>query len=67
MRDDFMKTLTEKGDFSPLIAKIKKRKGMQPLWDKLTKIAMLKGKYKYREKFNFLYSAQLKALNYKRK
>ena len=28
---------------------------------------MLKGKYKYRQKFNFIYSAQLKALNYKRK
>ena len=48
MREDFMKTLTENGDFSPLVSKLKKKKGMQPFWEKLTKIAMLKGKYKYR-------------------
>jgi hypothetical protein len=36
-------------------------------WNKLIKIANLKGKYKYREKFNYTYSAQLKALNFKRK
>lgn len=36
-------------------------------WNKLIKIANLKGKYKYREKFNFTYSPQLKAINFKRK
>ena len=62
-----MKNLQEQGDFHPLGPKIKKKKGMQPIWEKLTKLAMLKGKYKYREKFNFIYSAQLRALTYKRK
>ena len=31
------------------------------------KIAQLKGKYKYRERFNYAYSPQLKAVGYKRK
>lgn len=43
------------------------RKGLQELWAKLTKLAQLKGKYKYREKFNLFYSAQLKSFSYKRK
>ena len=43
------------------------RKGVVELWGKLTKLAMLKGKYKFREKFNFATSAQLKALAYRRK
>jgi len=43
------------------------RKGLQELWTKLTKLAQLKGRYKFREKFNVLYSAQLKSFNYKRK
>ena len=32
MKDDFMKTLLDKGDIYPLGAKIKKKKGMQPIW-----------------------------------
>jgi|688.fasta_scaffold668787_2 hypothetical protein len=37
------------------------------IWNKLVKLALLKGKYRYREKFNYNLSAQLKALNFKRK
>lgn len=64
-----MRGLTERGEVAVYAPKGKKlsRKGMQELWNKLTKLAMLKGKYKFREKFNFMASAQLKSLNYRRK
>jgi glutamate/tyrosine decarboxylase-like PLP-dependent enzyme len=64
-----MRALTERGEFSVYAPKGKKlpRKGLQELWSKLIKLAMLKGKYKYREKFNFTLSPQLKALCFKRK
>jgi hypothetical protein len=64
-----MKSLNERGDFVPYAPKGKKlqRKGLQELWNKLIKLAQLKGKYKFREKFNVQYSAQLKSLGYKRK
>jgi len=43
------------------------RKGLEEAWAKLIKIAQLKGKYKYREKFNFMASPQMKVLALKRK
>lgn len=66
-RDELMRSLADKRDFSVVGPKPKRKKDLQKVWDKLKKQAMLKGKYKYREKFNFLYSAQLKGLDYKRK
>lgn len=64
-----MRSLAEKGEVAVYAPKGKKlpRKGLQELWNKLTKLAMLKGKYKFREKFNFMASAQLKTLSYRRK
>lgn len=69
LREDLMKSLNERGDFVGYAPKGKKlqRKGLQELWNKLIKLAQLKGKYKFREKFNVQYSAQLKSLGYKRK
>lgn len=67
VREDLMRSIADKRDFSVIGPRPKRRKGLQPIWDKLKKLASLKGKYKYREKFNFLYSAQLKGLDYKRK
>jgi hypothetical protein len=66
-KDDLMRSLADKKDFLGVGPKPKRKKGLQPAWEKLTKLALLKGKYKYREKFNFIYSVQLKALDYKRK
>ena len=43
-----MKMLSEKGDLEGATSKIKKKKGLQVFWDKMGKIANLKGKYKYR-------------------
>jgi len=50
MRDELMKILNEKGDFQPycLFGKKLSRKGLQTMWDRLIKLAQLKGKYKYR-------------------
>lgn len=64
-----MRCLSERGDVAVAGGKGKRggRKGVAELWAKLTKLAMLKGKYKFREKFNFMASAQLKALAFKRK
>jgi hypothetical protein len=69
MREEMMKGYSERGEIPVAGARGKKqsRKGVAELWGKLTKLAMLKGKYKFREKFNFMGSAQLKALAYKRK
>jgi hypothetical protein len=69
LREELMKGLSEKGEVAAFAPRGKKlpRKGLQELWSKLTKLAMLKGKYKFREKFNFMGSAQLRALAYKRK
>lgn len=64
-----MRGLSESGSFIPYEPKGKKlsRKGVQEVWTKLIKVASLKGKYKYREKFNFMHSPQLKAIHYKKK
>ena len=43
-----MKTLAQTSDFGVLGPKIKRKKGLQPVWDKMIKLALLKGKYKYR-------------------
>ena len=43
-----MKSLGDKGDFATALGRPKKRKGLGPIWEKLTKLALFKGKYKYR-------------------
>ena len=50
LREEFMRSLAERGDVGVYAPKGKKlpRKGLQELWNKLIKLAMLKGKYKYR-------------------
>lgn len=68
LREELMRGL-ERGEVAVVGPRGKKlpRKGVAELWGKLTKLAMLKGKYKFREKFNVAASAQLRALAYKRK
>lgn len=48
VKEDFMELLADKKDFSSVGPKPKRKKGLQPIWDKLIKLALLKGKYKYR-------------------
>lgn len=43
-----MKILSDKGEFAVAGGKIKKKKGLQPMWQKMIKLALLKGKYKFR-------------------
>ena len=43
-----MKSLGDKGDFATALGRPKKRKRLVPIWEMLTKLALLKGKYKYR-------------------
>lgn len=64
-----MKDLMDRRDIGVInpYKKPNSKKDLLELWVKLTKNAQLKGKYRYREKFNYAYSAQLKALDYKRK
>lgn len=59
-----MKSLNQQQDFKTLnpYKKPTAKKEIMQNWLKLNKQAQLKGKYKYREKFNYAYSAQLKAL-----
>lgn len=47
-KEEFMELLADKKDFSSVGPKPKRKKGLQPIWDKLIKLALLKGKYKYR-------------------
>lgn len=69
VKDFFMKELSETGDFLPInpFKKPGSKKDLQELWVKLNKNAQLKGKYRYREKFNYAYCSQLKAIDYKRR
>jgi hypothetical protein len=68
-REELMRGLGERGEVAVVGPRGKKlpRRGVAELWAKLTKLAMLKGKYKFREKFNFAASSQLRAIAYKRK
>lgn len=64
-----MRFLTEQKDFKTLnpYKKSSTKKDISEFWVKLNKQAQLKGKYKYRQKYNYSYCPQLKALDYKRK
>lgn len=47
-RERFLKELADKGDVTGVGPKPKRRKDLLTVWQKLTKLALLKGKYKYR-------------------
>lgn len=69
LKEDFMKFLNDNFDFKGMnpFKKIQLKKDILDSLAKLCKQAQLKGKYKYREKYNVAYSAQLKSLEYKKK
>ena len=64
-----MRELTTNQDFSPLkpYKKPSKKVDISSILYKLMKNCQLKGKYRLRERFNYLTSPQLKAINYKKK
>lgn len=69
VREEFIKFLNDDFDFKGInpFKKTQLKKDTTEFLAKLCKLAQLKGKYKYREKHNIAYSAQLKALDYKKK
>jgi hypothetical protein len=69
LRDQFMSGLAEQLELRPLnpFKKSNGKRDVGGLWERLSKQAQLKAKYKYREKCSYGVSLQLKLLDYKYK
>jgi hypothetical protein len=69
LREQFMAGLVDQLELRALnpFKKGNGKRDVSGLWQRLSKQAQLKAKYKYREKCSYAASAQLKALDYKYK